>query len=57
MSISLASAAMLAALPPLYAQSNNDGGLEEVVVTAQKREENLQKVPLSITGARHRQAR
>ncbi len=46
--VPLASAAMLAALPSAYAQNNN-GGLEEVVVTAQKREENLQKVPLSIT--------
>jgi iron complex outermembrane receptor protein len=40
--------AMLAALPSAWAQTD-DGALEEVVVSAQKREENLQKVPLSIT--------
>jgi iron complex outermembrane recepter protein len=40
--------AMLAALPSAWAQTDN-GALEEVVVSAQKREENLQKVPLSIT--------
>jgi len=40
--------AMLVALPSAQAQDNS-GALEEVVVSAQKREENLQKVPLSIT--------
>jgi iron complex outermembrane receptor protein len=39
---------MLVAWPSVYAQSDQ-GALEEVVVSAQKREENLQKVPLSIT--------
>jgi len=39
--------AMLVALPS--AQAQESGSLEEVVVTAQKREENLQKVPVSIT--------
>jgi outer membrane receptor protein involved in Fe transport len=39
--------AMLVAWPSAHAQDN--GSLEEVVVTAQKREENLQKVPVSIT--------
>jgi iron complex outermembrane receptor protein len=39
--------AVLAAMPA-WAQ-NEEGALAEVVVTAQKREENLQKVPLSIT--------
>ncbi len=32
-----------------YAQEANDGGLEEVVVTARRREEVLQDIPLSIT--------
>ena len=36
-------AALIAASPGLYAQ-----GLEEVVVTAQKRAQNLQDVPISI---------
>lgn len=40
--------AMLMALPSAFAQTD-EGTLEEVVVSAQKREENLQKVPLSIT--------
>lgn len=38
-------AALIAASPALYAQQ---GGLEEVVVTAQKRAQNLQDVPISI---------
>jgi outer membrane receptor protein involved in Fe transport len=41
---------ILAAAPPALAQQQADTGvLEEVVVTAQKREESLQNVPLSIT--------
>lgn len=39
---------VLAGIPPALAQ-NEESGLEQVVVTAQKREENLQSVPLSIT--------
>src|SRR5688572_2990589 len=39
--------AVLAAMPA-WSQTD-EGALAEVVVTAQKREENLQKVPLSIT--------
>lgn len=31
------------------ADSNSDAGLEEIVVTAQKREENMQSVPVSVT--------
>src|SRR5438874_9621926 len=43
-------AAIIAAVPRLYAaDAPASGGLEEVVVTAQKRTENLQDVPLSIT--------
>src|SRR5271154_5708856 len=30
-------------------QATNSGGLEEIVVTAQKREQRLQSVPISIT--------
>ena len=32
-----------------YAQESDDGALEEIVVTAQKREQNLQSVPVSVT--------
>ena len=39
---------LLAGLPAAHAQED-DGKLEEVVVSAQKRDENLQNVPLSIT--------
>lgn len=43
-------AAIMAAVPRLYAaDTNSTGALEEVVVTAQKRTENLQDVPVSIT--------
>ena len=43
-------AAILAAVPRLYAADAADsGGLAEVVVTAEKRSENLQDVPVSIT--------
>jgi outer membrane receptor protein involved in Fe transport len=43
-------AAVLAAAPThaVYAQAASSGGLEEVVVTAQRRAESLQDVPLSI---------
>jgi iron complex outermembrane recepter protein len=42
-------AAVLAALStPAMAQQSNEGVLENVIVTAQKRTENLQEVPLSI---------
>lgn len=33
------------------AQSAHDSGLEEIIVTAQKRSENLQQVPIAITAA------
>jgi outer membrane receptor protein involved in Fe transport len=44
-------ASVLAAGPGAFAQgqSTDSGGLEEVIVTAQKRAESLQDVPLSIT--------
>jgi iron complex outermembrane receptor protein len=43
-------AAIMVAVPRLYAADTADtGGLAEVVVTAEKRTENLQDVPLSIT--------
>src|SRR5256886_12850850 len=43
-------AAVMAAIPRLYAAEASDtGGLQEVVVTAEKRTENLQNVPVSIT--------
>jgi iron complex outermembrane receptor protein len=33
---------------PAFAQQNNNAGVPEIVVTALKREENIQKVPMSI---------
>ena len=39
---------LLAGLPATHAQTSDSGGLEQVVVSAQKRDENLQTVPLSI---------
>jgi outer membrane receptor protein involved in Fe transport len=45
-------AAIMAAVPRLYAADTTAaeaGGLQEVVVTAQKRTENLQNVPISVT--------
>lgn len=41
-------AAVVASLSPAMAQERNEGVLENVIVTAQKRSENLQEVPLSI---------
>jgi iron complex outermembrane receptor protein len=40
--------ALLVYMPAAYTQEAPGGGLQEVVVTAQKRTENLQDVPLSI---------
>jgi len=45
--VPLASAALLTAMSAAYAQTTS-GGLEEIVVTAQKRQESLQDVPLAI---------
>ena len=39
---------LLAGFPAAQAQNADSGGLEQVVVSAQKRDENLQQVPLSI---------
>src|ERR1700722_3274970 len=46
-----ACSAALMAPPRLHAQTAASGSdqIEEVVVTAQKREQNLQKVPISVT--------
>jgi outer membrane receptor protein involved in Fe transport len=47
--VATAVAAILAGVPLAYAQQTGEsGGLEEVVVTAQKISENLQNVPISI---------
>jgi iron complex outermembrane recepter protein len=40
---------LVGSMPILAADAPQSGALEEVVVTAQKREENLQTVPLSVT--------
>jgi outer membrane receptor protein involved in Fe transport len=44
----LASAALLAAMSSAYGQTASNSELEEIIVTAQKRQENLQDVPLSV---------
>ena len=53
-SVLLAGIAMIGISEPAFAQSaaadeSSDGNLEEIVVTAQKREENLQQAPLAIS--------
>ena len=45
--VPLASVALLTAMSAAYAQTSS-GGLEEIVVTAQKRQESLQDVPVAI---------
>ncbi|MDR2214751.1 MAG: TonB-dependent receptor [Nevskiaceae bacterium] len=47
--VSLAVAAVLAASAHAQAQNADDGGLPEIVVTAQKRAENVQDVPIAIS--------
>ena len=45
----LTGASLAAISAPAFAQdADNGGGLDEIVVTAQKREQNLQEVPLAI---------
>ncbi|MDB6062728.1 MAG: TonB-dependent receptor [Verrucomicrobiaceae bacterium] len=46
--ISLGTAAFIATLPAAHAQTQQAGGLEEVFVTARKRDEGVQTVPVSI---------
>src|SRR6188472_2206663 len=46
--VSLAAAVAATLQPTWAAETNNEGVLESVIVTAQKRTENLQEVPLSI---------
>ena len=41
--------ASLAVGEPVYAQTEQDFTLEEIIVTARKREESLQEIPVSIT--------
>lgn len=48
-SICLAAAGVAALLPIAAMAADDSGGLEEVVVTAQRREQNLQVVPISVT--------
>jgi iron complex outermembrane receptor protein len=45
--LSVVIASILAA--PSFANAQTDGGLEEIVVTAQRREQNLQEVPISVS--------
>jgi iron complex outermembrane receptor protein len=52
MTLVASTVASLLAAPGLMAQGAsgaNEGGLEEIVVTARKREESLQDVPLTVT--------
>src|SRR5689334_5935616 len=44
----LLSAASIA-MPAVAAVSSGGTGLEEIIVTAQKREENIQRVPVAVT--------
>jgi len=39
---------LLAGMSAAYAQTTSSGGLEEIIVTAQKRQEDIQSVPVSI---------
>ena len=41
-------AALIAAMPAALAQQSDSGVLENIVVTAQKRQEDIQDVPVSI---------
>ncbi len=47
-SVPLAAAVVAALSTPAFAQERDEGVLENVIVTAQKRTENLQEVPVSI---------
>jgi len=49
MACSLPAAAQTAPAPANEAQAKDDGGIAQIVVTAQKRAENVQRVPISIT--------
>jgi iron complex outermembrane receptor protein len=44
----LLASSMLSGIPAAIAADTNSGALETVVVTAEKREENLQKVPMNV---------
>ena len=44
-----AAGSMVIAAPGLAQDVQEVGGLEEIVVTAQKREQNLQNVPVAVT--------
>jgi iron complex outermembrane recepter protein len=55
----LATASLIFVATPAFAQdssvaADDTGGLEEIVVTAQKREQNLQDVPVSVTPIRRK---
>jgi iron complex outermembrane receptor protein len=47
--IAIAVVAALAAAPAANAQDSGAGGLEEIIVTAQKREQKLQEVPIAVS--------
>ncbi|MFT3966686.1 MAG: TonB-dependent receptor plug domain-containing protein, partial [Sphingobium sp.] len=47
--IALATSTAALHAQPVAAPATGDNGLEEIIVTAQRRSENLQKVPISVT--------
>jgi iron complex outermembrane receptor protein len=55
----LATSSLIIASSPVFAQSNpqkpDDAGLEEIVVTANKRDENLQQTPVAISALSSKQ--
>lgn len=46
--LSLSAIAIVATSAPAFAQQSTDSRLDEIIVTAQRREENLQDVPVSV---------